>query len=78
MKTVTQREQQVLENISLGYTTKEIASKLYLSSHTIISHKKKLVELGLSDGLYVEVINGLDTTTQIKRRINPENEKKEG
>ncbi len=40
--------------------------------------EKKVVELGLSDGLYVEVINGLDTTTEIKRRINPENERKEG
>ncbi len=44
MKIVTSREQEVLENISLGFTTKEIASKLYLSSHTIISHKKKLLE----------------------------------
>jgi len=41
---ITKREQEVLENISLGYTTKEIAHMLYLSSHTIISHKKKLLE----------------------------------
>lgn len=44
MRIITQREQEVLENISFGYTTKEIASRLFLSSHTIISHKKKLLE----------------------------------
>jgi len=30
------------------------------------------VELGLSDGLYVEVETGLDTTTQIKVQLDPE------
>ncbi len=34
---------QVLKDISLGYTIKEIASRLYLSEHTIITHKKKLL-----------------------------------
>ena len=34
--------------------------------------EKKEVSLGLSDGLYVEVTNGLDTLTEIKKRINPE------
>ena len=38
--------------------------------------EKKEVTLGLSDGLYVEVVSGLDTTTQIKKRINPEHERK--
>jgi len=37
-------------------------------------YEKKIVTLGLSDGLYVEVIEGLDTLTQIKKRINPEDE----
>lgn len=39
-------------------------------------YEKKIVTLGLSDGLYVEVLNGLDTATQIKKRINPEDEEK--
>ena len=39
---ITPREREVLENISFGYTVKEIANRLYLSSHTIISHKKNL------------------------------------
>ena len=29
------------------------------------------VELGLSDGLYVEVESGIDTSTQIKLRLDP-------
>jgi len=41
---ITPREQEVLMNISLGYTTKEIAAKLYISDHTIVSHKKNLLE----------------------------------
>ena len=36
------------------------------------NYEKKEVDLGLSDGLYVEVTGGLDTLTQIKKRINPE------
>ena len=36
--------------------------------------EKREVKLGLSDGLYVEVLEGIDTSTQIKKRINPEHE----
>jgi len=42
--TITPREEQVLHQISFGLTTKEIASKLYVSDHTIISHRKNLLE----------------------------------
>lgn len=41
---VSAREVEVLQLISRGLTVKEIASNLYLSTHTIISHKKNLVE----------------------------------
>lgn len=40
---VTQRELQVLKKLSEGLTVKEIASSLYVSSHTIDSHKKNLL-----------------------------------
>lgn len=43
-KKVSLREQEVLQKISEGYTVKEIASALYLSEHTIISHKKNLTK----------------------------------
>jgi len=39
---VSNREAEILQMISEGHTVKEIASALYLSEHTIISHKKNL------------------------------------
>ena len=41
-KAVTTRESQILQMISEGFTVKEIASSLFLSEHTVISHKKNL------------------------------------
>lgn len=37
------REREVLDQISFGLTTKEIASNLYVSDHTIITHRKNLL-----------------------------------
>ena len=39
---ISQREQEVLQLVAFEFTTKEIAKKLYLSTHTIDSHKKRL------------------------------------
>ena len=39
---ITQREKEVLHLISHEYTTIEIARKLYLSPHTIITHRRNL------------------------------------
>lgn len=41
---VSAREVEVLQLISRGLTVKEIAALLHLSTHTIISHKKNLIE----------------------------------
>lgn len=38
------REQEVLHLIAYENTDKEIAAKLYISSHTAISHRKKLLQ----------------------------------
>lgn len=38
------RESQVLKDISLGKTTKEIAEGLYLSNHTVVSYRKALFQ----------------------------------
>ena len=43
-QSLSEREIQVLENISKGYTTKEIARMLYLSAHTVISYRKNLMK----------------------------------
>ena len=50
-KSLSPREVEVLEKLSHGQTTKEIASVLHLSCHTIISHKKNLcIKLGATNG----------------------------
>ncbi len=40
---LSSREIEVLDKISLGLTTHEIAEKLFLSKHTIESHRKNLL-----------------------------------
>lgn len=40
---ISTREIEVLEKISFGYTSKEIAQSLYLSHHTIERHRKNLI-----------------------------------
>lgn len=40
---VTKREKEVLELIAQGMTNKEIGEKLFVSDHTVISHRKNLI-----------------------------------
>ncbi|NAS12290.1 response regulator transcription factor [Poritiphilus flavus] len=47
---ISPREKEVIQLIADGYTTQEIAEKLYLSRHTIESHRKNiLLKLGLKN-----------------------------
>jgi len=39
---VSYREREVLQLLSTGLTVKEVAAELFLSEHTIVSHKKNL------------------------------------
>jgi len=41
---ISRREVQVLQLVANEYTTKEIASTLFISDHTVISHRKNLME----------------------------------
>ena len=41
--TISSREQEVLELLSYGYSSPEIASSLYLSPHTVNDHRKALM-----------------------------------
>lgn len=43
MTSLSKREIEVLDLISHGMTTKEIALSLFLSDHTIITHRKNLL-----------------------------------
>lgn len=41
---ITRREKEVLLLIAGGYTTSQIADKLFISNHTVESHRKNLME----------------------------------
>lgn len=41
--TLTPRESQVLELIAHEYSSHEIAAQLYISNHTVMSHRKSLL-----------------------------------
>lgn len=41
--TISPREKQVLRLIAEGYSSKEIADKLFISNHTAVSHRKNLI-----------------------------------
>ena len=69
---LTQREKDVIRQIALGLSNKEMADKLNISIHTVISHRKNITEklnIKSISGLTVYAImnNLLDITD-----INPE------
>jgi len=69
---LTTREKDVLKLVALGHSSKEIADQLFISIHTVISHRKNLTEkLGIKSisGLTVyAILNKLIDTDS----INPE------
>jgi len=70
---LTQREKDVLKLVALGNSNKDIAEKLFISIHTVISHRKNTTEkLGIKSisGLTVyAILNKLIDTDN----LNPEN-----
>jgi len=42
-KRISPREREVLYQISIGYTSHEIAHNLYVSHHTVVTHRKNLM-----------------------------------
>ncbi len=66
---LTDRETDVLKLVAFGKTNKEIASELFISIHTVISHRKNITEkLGIKSisGLTVyAILNKLIDTTII-------------
>lgn len=45
---LTSREKEVLELLSLGYNSKEIGEKIFISSNTVEYHRKQLLRKTLS------------------------------
>ncbi|MCD6201734.1 MAG: response regulator transcription factor [Bacteroidales bacterium] len=56
---LSEREKSILRFVALGYTNKEIAEKLFISMHTVITHRKNITrKLGIKtvSGLTVYAI----------------------
>lgn len=65
---LTQREKDVLKLVALGNTNKEIADKLFISIHTVISHRKNITEK-----LGIKSISGLTVYAMLNKLIDTEN-----
>ncbi len=67
---LSDREKTILKHVAKGETNKEIAKNLYLSTHTVITHRKNITaKLGIKtiSGLTVyAILNNLVTLEEIK------------
>jgi len=43
MNSLSKREVEIVQLVSFGLSAKEISSELFLSRHTVISHKKNIL-----------------------------------
>ncbi|HEA19869.1 MAG TPA: LuxR family transcriptional regulator [Pricia antarctica] len=44
LQNLSKRQREILQLISDGYTSKEIAALLNISNHTVLTHRKNLIE----------------------------------
>ncbi|WP_321279595.1 response regulator transcription factor [Marinifilum fragile] len=69
-ETLSSREQNILKHIALGLTNKEIADQLFISIHTVVTHRKNITQkLGIKSvsGLTVyAILNNLITMDEVK------------
>jgi DNA-binding CsgD family transcriptional regulator len=64
---ISNREKEVLKLVALGMTNKEIAEMLFISSHTVITHRKNI-----TSKLGIKTIAGLTVYAIINKLIKPE------
>jgi len=64
---LTAREKEVLKLVALGHSNKEIADQLFISHHTVISHRKNL-----TDKLGIKSISGLTVYAILNKLIDTE------
>ena len=69
-ETLSSREKNILKHIALGLTNKEIADQLYISIHTVVTHRKNITQkLGIKSvsGLTVyAILNNLISMDEVK------------
>ncbi|MDE5423846.1 response regulator transcription factor [Ancylomarina sp. DW003] len=67
---ISAREKNILKHIALGLTNKEIADKLFISIHTVVTHRKNITQkLGIKSvsGLTVyAILNNLIEMDEVK------------
>lgn len=70
---LSQREKDIVRQVALGLTNQEIADTLFISAHTVITHRKNIVrKLGIKtvSGLTVyAILNNLLRMDEMKRRL---------
>jgi DNA-binding CsgD family transcriptional regulator len=64
---LTQRETEILRQVAMGYSNKEIADSLFISIHTVITHRKNI-----TGKLGIKSISGLTVYAIINHLIDPE------
>jgi len=66
------REKEIIVGVVKGFTNKEIASNLYLSAHTVITHRRNIarkLEIHSTAGLTIyAIVNKLVELNEIKQR----------
>ena len=65
-KALSERETDILKFVALGLTNKEIAEKLFLSTHTVIAHRKNI-----SAKLGIKTIAGFTVYALLNNIIQP-------
>ena len=69
---ISVREKEIVKHIALGYTNKEIAEKLYLSTHTVVTHRKNI-----TNKLGIKTVSGLTIYAILNKLIRLEESKGE-
>ncbi len=71
-QTLSPREKEIIVGVVKGYTNKEIASNLFLSAHTVITHRRNIarkLEIHSTAGLTIyAIVNKLVELNDIKQR----------
>ena len=77
-ESISERESDVLRLVALGYTNNEISERLFISVHTVMTHRKNITrKLGIKTvaGLTVySILNKLVESGELKGRISESNE----